>query len=408
MHIRQSFRSAVTLELCAGLLVLNNSLFTNNSISESVDCSSSGGAVSIILVNSTEEVFIEIESCIFMDNHATTGEAVYIEIRQPVSDALVKISNSFFSGNVATLCDDDNKELALLNGAGGALSLLVNTPSSRAPVNNTITISNSTFTCNTAVSGGGVHYYIWTVRSGVQQHLPVLSVAGSVFDSIKGNSGSAALISPVKVDEESGFLYYVYFQGNVFIDNAVQSNGIHTGIGTVLIRSINVRLAEMHEVLGNQGSAIVLLNAVLTFQEASMNYFIGNVGFNGGALQLYGGSVLVVGFNASLELVNNQAMGRGGAIYHFAQDTFQDLTRECSLRYTKETSMYCTPWIFVNLGTIFGTCPKRSLCSPEHLCVASFKPHISFELGICFKSFTKNQLNPCTIFHRFLLIWVRF
>ena len=95
---------------------------------------------------------------------------------------------------------------------------------------------------------------------------------------------------------------------------------------------------ECMNFFGNQGSAIVLLNAVLTFQEASKNYFIGNVGFNGGALQLYGESVLVIGFNASLEFVDNLAMGRGGAIYHSTQDTFQGFPRKCFLRYTNETS----------------------------------------------------------------------
>ena len=73
--------------------------------------------------------------------------------------------------------------------------------------------------------------------------------------------------------------------------------------------------------------------------------------------------------------------------------------------------MYYSPWVFVNLGPIFGifeTCPKRSLGSPEKLCVVSFKLHASFELGSGFENITKNQLNPCTIVHGFLLIWVRF
>ena len=73
--------------------------------------------------------------------------------------------------------------------------------------------------------------------------------------------------------------------------------------------------------------------------------------------------------------------------------------------------MYYSPWVFVNLGPIFGifeTCPKRSLSSPEKLYVVSFKLHASFELGSGFENITKNQLNPCTIVHGFLSIWVQF
>ena len=33
---------------------------------------------------------------------------------------------------------------------------------------------------------------------------------------------------------------------------------------------------------------------------------------------------------------------------------------------------------------------------------------LSFELGSGFENFTKNQLNPCTIVHGLLLIWVGF
>ena len=45
-------------------------------------------------------------------------------------------------------------------------------------------------------------------------------------------------------------------------------------------------------------------------------------------------------------------------------------------------SMYYSLWVFVNLGLIFGifeTCPKRSLSSPEQLCVVSSEAHVSFE-----------------------------
>ena len=73
--------------------------------------------------------------------------------------------------------------------------------------------------------------------------------------------------------------------------------------------------------------------------------------------------------------------------------------------------MYYSPWVFVNLGAIFEifeTCPKRSLGSPEQLCVVSSEGHVSFELGSNLENITKNQLNPCTIVHGFLSIWVRF
>ena len=56
--------------------------------------------------------------------------------------------------------------------------------------------------------------------------------------------------------------------------------------------------------------------------------------------------------------------------------------------------MYYSPWIFVNLGRIFGifeTCPKRCLGSPEQICVVSSEAHVLFELGNRLENITKNQ-----------------
>ena len=74
-------------------------------------------------------------------------------------------------------------------------------------------------------------------------------------------------------------------------------------------------------------------------------------------------------------------------------------------------SLYYSTWIFVDLGAIFGifkTCPKRSLRTPEKLQVVLPEAHVSFQIGSGFKNFAENQLNPCTIVHGFLSIWVRF
>ena len=65
----------------------------------------------------------------------------------------------------------------------------------------------------------------------------------------------------------------------------------------------------------------------------------------------------------------------------------------------------------VTLSQIFGifkTCPNRSLGSPEQLRVVSSEAHVLFKLRSHLENITKNQLNPCTIVHGFLLIWVRF
>ena len=74
-------------------------------------------------------------------------------------------------------------------------------------------------------------------------------------------------------------------------------------------------------------------------------------------------------------------------------------------------SLYYSTWIFVNLGAIFGiyeTCPKRYLGTPELLWVVSSEAHVSFKICSGFQNVAENKLNPCTIVHGFLSIWLRF
>ena len=56
--------------------------------------------------------------------------------------------------------------------------------------------------------------------------------------------------------------------------------------------------------------------------------------------------------------------------------------------------MYYSPWVFVNLGPIFGifeTCEKRSVVTLEQLCEVSSEAHVLFELGSSLDNITKNQ-----------------
>ena len=57
---------------------------------------------------------------------------------------------------------------------------------------------------------------------------------------------------------------------------------------------------------------------------------------------------------------------------------------------------------------IYETCSKCSLCSPKKVRLFLPESHVSFQIGSVFKNFAENQLNPCTIVHGFLSIWVRF
>ena len=322
-HITQSYSSAVKFDSCTGLVLLKNSRFTDNNNHPS-DCTR-GGGVEIELVDKGR---IQIDSCIFIGNQASTGGAVYIEINQStITDGQVMISNSFFVENVASQCNQNDEDY--LDGTGGGLSLLVTTLQFNTTI---VTIINSTVTNNTAITGAGVQYYIGNSRSIVQLSVPILSIVGSVLGGNCANIGAGVLVSPVNLNSD-GFRYYVNLEDNIFIDNVVQANGVHTGIGTVVLRNININLTGVNQFIGNEGSAVVLLNSILKVQDSSETRFISNIGFNGGGLQLNEESSLLVGRNTFMLFDGNLVNGKGGAIYYSTLDTFWKLPHSCFLQY---------------------------------------------------------------------------
>ena len=340
VHVTQSVYSGALYDSCKGTLTILDSYFTVNGNSNNNDNNElmciSGGAVSITLAyNDTETTtLIAIESSQFIGNHANTGGAVYIETDQmDLSD--ITIANSLFKDNLALLCKADSKN-GLLNGAGGAISLFI-TPSYSAH-NNNVTIIKSTFSNNTAVSGAGVQYLIRSAKDKVQQILPLLSITQSMFNENTANIGSTIVLTPVGNLNNDGFLYWTKFEGNIIIDNTVQAEGAHTGLGTILVRNINIVFTGINQFIGNKGSAIALLNAILQFGKGSDTRFIGNAGFNGGAVYLSGESSLRVDSNTSLVFRDNFATNQGGAIYHFTQDTIWTLSRVCFIEYVGDSN----------------------------------------------------------------------
>ncbi len=335
VRVSQSLYSAAKYNACQGTLIILDSYFTDNGLNNDRNelICINGGAVSITIANNNTVVIV-IESSQFTGNSANSGGAIYIETAQTGSSNIT-ITNSVFMDNIALPCETDTKYMIHNGGTGGAISLF-DTPS----YNNNITIIKSMFTNNTASSGAGVQYHIWSARSKVQQILPVLSLVQSTFDSNIGNTGCAIVITPINVNHD-GFLYWVQFEGNIIIDNIIETETTHTGLGTVLVGNIMIMFTGINEFIGNEGSSLVLLSAILQFGKNSETSFVGNTGFNGGAIHVSGQSSLQVDSNNSLLFRDNLALNKGGAIYHYTQDTIWNIPRICFIiDDTNETSKF--------------------------------------------------------------------
>ena len=329
--IVNSASGAVSVTSCGGLIEIENCEFINNGINTTTY--TKGGALSVVLP-STNKSAVSIANCLFRGNVANMGGAIHVEVYQL---SWVWISNSIFTQNFALLWETEMQQ-SLPSGNGGAVSLYLGLHSE---INYTVTIVNTSFSSNTAVTGAGVNCLMEKRRNviPVQQSF-MLSLTQCRFEDNTATTG-AAFVSSISELDSFGLSPWILFAGNHFIYNVVRAEGIHLGTGTVLISNTNVELNGKNRFLGNYGSAFVLSNGVLTLRNNSNIEFIRNRGFNGGGLQLIGKSFLLVNYNSSMAFLFNQAENKGGAIYHIAQGIFWNIPSSCFVQFIgEENSTY--------------------------------------------------------------------
>lgn len=332
VHVSTSLYSAVKIESSKGNIEIINSMFTKNGWSNDTE---RGGAleISIYGISDTE---ISIESCMFTENIAITGGAVYIETsgQQNSIFTFVTIVDTTLTGNTAYIKEESSNDMSI-NGHGGAISLFIDSLT-------TVTMLGSTISHNMASSGAGVNFYIRDAGGSEGVLGSLLTFQENKFLNNSASVGSAIVLSSMIRDCDSNSCQ-VLLVNNTFSNNTVgHSIGSHGGLGAVISRYISVSFKGRNTFTGNQKSAIVLLNAVGHFLQESETLFINNSGFNGGALQIYGESSLMVDSNCSLVFVGNTATHKGGAIYHETFDNIQTLPRNCLFHITDRNNSFFT------------------------------------------------------------------
>lgn len=328
VHVSMSMYSAVKIESFNGKLAIGDSVFDDNGWSNDTE---KGGATQITVYGNTDTE-ITISSCLFINNTAITGGAVYIEIlEQHNTFTLVAILDSNLTSNRAYTGVWDSRDMSM-DGHGGAVHIVIGSDMT------IVTILRSTISHNTATSGAGVNFYI---RNGgaVNGSSALMTVTESRFISNTASVGSAMVLSSLNVNCNKQDK--VILDGNVVSNNTAEDGSGHE-IGTIILRYISVLFKGRNEFGNNQKSAFVFLNAVGHFMQGSETTFTNNSGFNGGALQMYGESSLTVDSDSSLAFIGNTVTHKGGAIYYETFDNIFSLPRDCFFQITNSSNIFFT------------------------------------------------------------------
>ena len=312
---------------------IQNCIFENNNASKKLESNYTannillhGGGLNVYLQD-PEAINMSIAECKFRNNSAAYGGGLHISVEhsQKNKPVTVTVSNSQFVDNNA------------LSRGGGVTAGFTATSSSKI-LNDAILFHSCTFTNNSAVKGGGLYLYLspglFCNRQG--DKCSEILLENITWIGNHARYGSAVLITPYtpKNYQAGGRLPKPLFRDCTFESNKCgqdQSTCYHNGV--IYINEAHILLQGKVNFTKNFDSAVQLYSSELEISSGSDISFISNSGYCGGAISLHGFASLYLSDSISVTFTNNSAFYRGGAIYHNALPDPSNLTYNCFVKY---------------------------------------------------------------------------
>ena len=280
-----------------------------------------GSGIQIYLRDTASNAHVVIENCTFENNTAVFGAGFSTYLQGKASNNYISVVDcKFLDNNGIEYNDNDWIE----SGGGGMQVMITNFPfdfkTNNMMHNNTVNVTNCTFEHNSAYFGGAVS--IITAQENTSNAVgPTNRI---VLENCRWFRNRARLGSAVDCvswkDTQNRILPHVDLRGNKFWKNTViyDKNEVAAigGTGTIYTDSITLNLKDENNFVDNQGSGIIIVNAIVHFSTNSINNFVGNHAIKGGGLCIYGHGRMILHPNTSLLFEGNSAFLNGAAIYY--------------------------------------------------------------------------------------------
>ena len=351
----------VVIHPIAGCITLHKCTFEKNGVAHDTTQTVGGGGLYIdfnhhdysqTVSSSDSSVTIHISSCNFNKNHAKTfsKEKIMNTMFSQGGGISVVFRDRSTSGHYINItgCDVRNN---IAQWGGGLCIMSIN-----SSINNTVSVSNSVISRNTASkSGGGTIVYIKCTHPKLNScsfdkiHIEfkncsiiensaihgggstfVLKTAHSIdsyttilLESCRWSkngaiSSGAAVDITTKYKTQNKLRIVSQFSNCSFEGNYLQlkpKDGIiRDGRGALMITSSSICFKGSTIFKNNIGSAVYAVLSEIKISHNSCINFTNNIGRNGGALALLT-SYLLIQENIYIHFLNNQAYIKGGAIY---------------------------------------------------------------------------------------------
>ena len=302
-----------------------------------------GGGVYISIGSDSLNNSFTLRCCTFYNNSATlVGGAMLTEFLNSAQNTTVSLYESKFTDNHCT--HESNCSTGLVIG------LMLYDKSQilgKVPFDNTFVCYNCTFESN---KGGGVIIFASKENVCPYTYGKIEFIKG-YWTKNTSPMGAAVFMTPGIWDyTHEGCLPVPRFVNCTFENNsALESQPSYVkrinmrvtslGYGTLSTTQFTVQFEGSVLFRHNQGTAVHASNSVLDFHKGSTAEFINNTAHKGGAIAMYGTSVLQFENNCVFRFTGNQANSLEGAIYVEYNAAFHPEYRNC---FVQSASQNCS------------------------------------------------------------------
>ena len=318
------------------LLEISNCMFSNNTSDtpsniEGISCDYQtpvplglkGGGLGIFLRKSKSEgeMIITINSSAFSGNSGKWGGGIYLQYCTSTGNATVSIMKTKFLYNEA-------------QEAGGGLDIGFQQYPTKDHIhdnvgNNSLYCNSCLFELNKSYLGGGTAMFTDEFTYSGRNSL---TFTNSSWHKNKAHYGMAIDLAPRLINTpQQKYLIDVLFIDVIFSENfKLTCSCLHchksskryssfqnTQSGGILLATgLKVGFQKALDFNNNKDSAIYAVSTILEFHRNTDAIFISNQALSGAAIALIGFSAIHVDFNVTINMINNSASAKGGAIYH--------------------------------------------------------------------------------------------
>ena len=300
-----------------------------------------------IHIRSQEVVKITIEDAHISNNIATAyGGGVYATFHNNARDSVISVQGSVYTNNTAQ------------SGGGHYSGYLHNRERFQTPLNCLHIFKCNNFIGNTAFYGGGISVYSTkTNRSNINGSVEFESCT---WKHNRGQVGSAIVILPNAWNlHKEGYLPNFHFSdceirsnyvNRWYLDERNTFREYSRGYGALFCTDHTLEFSGITIFKDNNGTALYMSSCLAYFAEHSTTNFSNNIGYYGGAVNLFS-SILYLTDGSSMVFQNNTAYSKGGAIYQNSYK-FQiyNYSRSCFIRKRDNDSSITVKFIENHAG----------------------------------------------------------